>query len=178
MAVKNFNNQRGIAILEILPVIVMFIAFFSLLFGFWGAIHSGTLQSIAARHYSFEVINLRTHIEIHRDYTTTTPQSIGRKDLYNRQSYRSFAVVHSQGRPDPELVARTRGIGFFSDINRENSQEPEGNFQAAPGSSSAPNYIGTRFEQALPHSELHPPRNPLWIMTGYGICLQAQCSDE
>ena len=60
--------QRGIAMVEILPLLVMFITFFGLFLGLWGAVHSGTLQSVSARHYAFEVINNRTHPEYHRDW--------------------------------------------------------------------------------------------------------------
>ena len=69
MKSKNvFLDQRGVAIFEMLFLLLVFVVLFGLTLGFWGGIHTATLQSISARHYSFEIINNRTHFEYHRDW--------------------------------------------------------------------------------------------------------------
>ena len=103
MAVKNeqklkasakifLKSQKGVAVVEMLPLLAVFILLFGLTFGFWTAIHSGILQSIAARHYAFEVINNRTHFVYHRDNNEPTSA----KQYYRKNGHRFFAVVEKQ----------------------------------------------------------------------------------
>lgn len=95
------KNQRGVAVVEMLPLLAVFILLFGLTFGFWASIHSGTLSSIAARHYAFEVINNRANFLYHRD--TVAPD--GDRSYYEKNGFRYFAVVEFQ--PGAEEVAQT-----------------------------------------------------------------------
>ena len=81
-----FNNQKGIAMVEMLPLLSIFVILFGLTFGLWTGIHSGILQSIAARHYAFEVINNRTHFIYHRD----TESPAGNKSYYGKDGKTLF----------------------------------------------------------------------------------------
>ncbi len=86
------GDCSGIAVFEMLPLLAVFIILFGLTFGFWQSIHSGTLRSIAARHYAFEVINNRAHIVYHRDTIAPT----GKKEYYRKNGFRFFASVQRQ----------------------------------------------------------------------------------
>ena len=194
MAVKfsHVSPSQGMALVEILPLLVLFVTFFSLLLGFWGAIHSSLLQSIAARHYALEVINNRSHVEYHRDFrgSTAVQASLearqanyhgeGRGSQARTQVYdfRFFAIVQSQGTDQPQLLAETRGLGFFNDIDRESSAPPGGNLSTAE--SSGRDFQDKKdflFSESEQEDELEPA-NPLWLMQGYGICLKASCGEE
>jgi len=82
------QNQRGVAVVEMLSFLAVFVTLFGLAFGFWTAIHRGTLQSIAARHYAFEVINNRTHFIYHRD--TVDAGDDGNKKAYYKKNGSRF----------------------------------------------------------------------------------------
>ena len=154
--------------IEILPLLVMFIVFFSLLLGFFGIVHSGTLSSIAGRHYAFEVINQRTHLEVHRDYRGLQPSSDS--EIYY-PNLRAFAVVSFQEGEDTQPIVSNRGLNFFYDIDRKNEENPgKGLLEPSKNSFSAP-----RRSDQPGHRSHVSPRNPVWIMTTYGICIKADC---
>ena len=103
------KDQKGVAVTEMLPLLVVFVMLFGLIFGFWTTIHSGTLSSIGARHYAFEVINNRAHFIYHRSEDTG---SLDAKDYYEKDGHRFFAVVKHQGLT-PRLKVLQRSINLF-----------------------------------------------------------------
>ena len=110
MKVKTFlNNQRGIAMVEMLPLLSIFVILFGLTFGLWTSIHSGILQAIAARHYAFEVINNRTHFIYHRD----TKNPTGIKQYYEKNGKRFFAIVEQQNIADLKIIAEKKTLNLF-----------------------------------------------------------------
>ena len=110
MKARNFlKNQRGIAMVEMLPLLFIFVILFGLTFGLWTSIHSGILQSIAARHYAFEVLNNRTHFIYHRD--TSEPE--GKEHYYEKNGKRFFAIVERQAGANPQNIAEEKKLNLF-----------------------------------------------------------------
>lgn len=104
------KNHSGVAVLEMLPLLAVFVILFGLTFGFWASIHSGILRSIAARHYAFEVINNRSHIVYHRDTANQQPE---KEQYYEKNGYRFFASVKRQQTDDPDLLSERQAINLF-----------------------------------------------------------------
>ena len=104
------NNPKGVAVVEMLPLLAVFVILFGFTFGFWTSIHRGTLQSIAARHYAFEVINHRTHFVYHRD----TEGPTGRQSYYKSNGYRFFAVVDKQPTSNLQLKPEEKALSLFN----------------------------------------------------------------
>ena len=65
------SNQKGMAVFEIVPLLVLFVLLLNFVFGFFGIIHSGILNSIAARNYAFETFRNRTSLNYIRDESTS-----------------------------------------------------------------------------------------------------------
>lgn len=120
------QNQSGVAVVEMLPLLVVFVILFGLTFGFWTSVHSGILRSIAARHYAFEVINNRSHIIYHRDTTGRT----GNEQYYGKNGYRFFASVIKQG-GNPALKSGKQAINLF-DSGGTKIPTPSASNQANP----------------------------------------------
>ena len=176
--------RRGIAMVEILPLLVVFITFFGLAIGFWGAMHSGILQSIAARHYAFEVINNRTHIEYHRDWDAESDPGIGNmfgassasEEYHGLMGMRLFAVVTKQT-SDPDPIVENRGLNFFNDIDRK-FDEPPGGILSSPQTDSSNKYSSRAGFLEEPELFIQTPTiNPIWLINGYGICLNCCCGN-
>ena len=143
------RNHSGASVVEMLPLLVVFIILFGLTLGLWQTIHSGVLRSIATRHYAFEVINNRTHIVYHRD--TKKPQDD--KQYYRKNGYRFFGSIKRQPISNPQPLAREKEINRFnlggtqiSSINVRNVADPD---------------LGQV--------------NPIKLKIGYGMCLDCQC---
>ena len=117
-------NDRGIAYVEMIFLIPVLVMFFGLTIGLWSSIHSGTLRSIAARHYAFEVLNNRTEYVYHRD-TLLNGKEL--KHYYQKEGYRVFAnVKYQKDAPDYDL-ARNR-LNLFQEekspaIEESNNQK-------------------------------------------------------
>ena len=143
--VNFLTNQKGVAMVEMLPLLAIFILLFGLLFGFWSSIHSGTLNSISARRYAFEVLNNRTHFIYHRD--TRAPE--GAISYYEADGKRFFATVKSQS--DILLEANKRSFNLFNEAGLRITGEPPCRYKNEKGECI------------------------IKIKTGYGICIDVDC---
>ena len=51
---QHLKNDHGMAVLEMIPIMIIVVLLLSFSFGFFGLIHTGILNSIGARNYAFE----------------------------------------------------------------------------------------------------------------------------
>ncbi|MBV2168189.1 MAG: hypothetical protein KUL82_05725 [Bdellovibrio sp.] len=158
---STLNNEKGMAVFEMIPILVVIVLFVNFSLGFFGAIHTGILNSIASRNYAFETFNNRSNLNYFRNK--------GQVDL----SYQYATIgmrVHgtnsekSVGKSgNPPWTATSRLIDFMSFEKRAADQ------------------IGTDKGTHQKVREVPDGRNttvgvnPIWIKTAYGICLNAKC---
>ena len=140
---------------EMLPMLVVFIILFGLLLGFWSAIHRGILQNIAARHYAFEVLNNRTYYIYHRDKIQPN-KILEDKDYYKNPGFRYFAIVDIDPAlsNNPPHKTPIKEINLF-DLGSGSRFIPEGQTNSSPA--------GQR------------QSNPIRLKQGYGICIDHDC---
>ena len=165
-----------------LALMVVFVLLFALTLGFWGAIHSAILQSVSARHYAFEILNNRSHFEYHRDWKLDAPSGNGNmldvgnfagEDVYHgdNMGMRLFYIT-GLNRPDYHPTVTTRGLNFFKEIDRDTAT-------LVSKSGTVPGH--EKGLSALQHQNIfhqtHGRVNPLWLMTGYGICVNHSCGE-
>jgi hypothetical protein len=153
------KSQKGMATIEVLPIIVVFLMLIGYSLGFFGIVHSGILQSIGARAYAFETFRNRTSLVVFRD----EPGSIREgKDRINYQvvQNRVHAIKSDTASGDiPVATARPLSFGRAS--------------ERVPASTEVHNKDVLEIEQRNRKVKV----SPAWIMVGYGICLNAQCGD-
>ena len=178
----SLKNNKGIALFEILPLLVVFVTLVGLTVGLWGAVHSGVLQSIAARHYAFEVINNRSHFEYHRDFEPPVisnssvmygnSEFSAKNDYYGGVGSRLFIIKADTDSSAEELYVTHRGINFFEELKRGYSENPRGIIPAQEST------LDSSFHRISMQDDSDvQPVNPLWLMIGYGICLDCPCGD-
>lgn len=164
-SIKKFNrkNQKGMAILETVPMIFIFIALTGFTLGFYGVTQRMILSSIAARAYGYELIRHRANINYLRDVGTTGPGH-----SYHVTKSRLFASRSSSGGPN-DFIAEKMPIEFPP-------RAPSG-----LGSEDAHN---TSAYEDLSRGALQNRRNTkhlfdqVWIKNSYGICLDAACGPQ
>ena len=151
-------NNKGMATLEAIPMIVIFVMLVGYALGLWGVIHSATLHSIGARQYAFETLRHRANYMYLRD------QVIGGVYHHEQMGYRYHAVTGTSDTNDsfiaPYAPITVGKKPVSSDLQRLNADN-----------------------QAMHYNEIFDmnARNQsvefshAWIMTGYGICLNPQC---
>jgi hypothetical protein len=157
---RMLRNSRGNAIIEIVPILALFVLILNFSLGFFGLIHSGILNSIAARNYAFETFRGRADLRYLRD----TP-SIDVDFTYTKSQVR-FHVIKKEGSSNTEKFEATRRPVKFSDI---------GGVAEEKGIAEHNIYRVIQEGKKVSESGVEEGANPAWVKTAYGICLEATC---
>ena len=157
------KKQAGLGMIELIPVLLSFALILNFTLGFWGVIHSGILNSIAARNYAFETFRWRAQLNRLRD----DPHS-ERNVTYFLKGIRYHAIV-AEGSPVDQWYVTTRPIRFSDrGLGLESTDSPDDHsrvFQIKdPGSAKDVYNNGEGIGN-------------VWLRTVYGICLNAGCTN-
>jgi hypothetical protein len=158
------NNQRGNAIIEIVPILAVFVLLVNFSLGFFGLIHSGILNSIAARNYAFETFRNRAHLGYLRDIPGSDVQF-----TYTQNQQRLHTIVDADRGNSDDFKATRRSIKF-SEI-RGPAEEI--------GNQERTQRLFQRIREGRKASEdgVEEGTNFAWIKSSYGICLTAKCGN-
>jgi hypothetical protein len=155
---KNRARQKGLATVEAIPLLVIFVMLTGYAMGIFGAIHTGILQSIAARTYAFETFRNRTNLQIFRENTAPDQSNLY---AYHAKGLRLHAI-NAEDAPSGTL-------GFFVSrrplsVGYKPEPVPEANQS---------DHLDKIFEIQPRNQSVGVDR--LWVMITYGICLDAGC---
>lgn len=157
---SNLRNEKGMALLETIPILVVFIVLLAYGLGFFGVVHTGILNSIASRAYAFETFRNRTNLVYFRDRG-----SAGEYSHFAKKEVR-FHGVNSEQKSFTEegQWATTRTIAMGREQPLASTNDLDHNQKII--------YNGeTRFRKGTAEA------SPAWIMVGYGICINASCGE-
>src|SRR5262245_46731048 len=118
------KNQRGIALLETVPLMVIFVMLMSFGMGLFGMIHTGVLHSIAARTYSFETFRQRWNLYYFRE--DGSGLTAGKSIHFSKKGWRFQAVQHENDQRDL-FIATVRPIALGRTIQGGDQTEPTNN---------------------------------------------------
>lgn len=154
---KTRKRQGGMATVEAIPLLVIFVLLVAYSVGMFGAVHSGILQSIAARTYAFETFRNRTNLNMFRENGSASNGNILN---YAKMGMRYHSV---NGEDAPENAK-----GFFA------TRRPLTMGYPAPPGAATPVDHNERIFTIQPRNQTVGV-SPMWIMVGYGMCLNAGC---
>ena len=156
-SIKDRKNEKGMSLIEILPILIVVTTLFSFLLGAWGIAHKHTLNSIAARTYAFDTLNHRANVTYFNDVRSE-------KNSYEQTESR----YHGIGTNNPqEFSAPIVPIRYSS--NRE------------PARTGSVSLHIQRIWDGLVERNVEIQAEPLaninhvWVTVGYGICINANC---
>lgn len=149
---KHYQKQKGLASIEAIFSLVIFIALLSFSLGFFGVVHSGIVNSIAARNYAFNTFNNRTYLKYHRDVNTSSLTS------HEKNNFRLHAIVKEDYRGEDFIVTQ-RNIAFAKKIHQQKS--PKGD--------------GDHIDMVTNEDKEDYTFDPVWVKAAYGICLNVRC---
>lgn len=161
-------NEKGMASVEMIPILMMFVILVNFGMGFFGVIHSGILNSIAARNYAFETFRSRANLNYLRD--TDDSQLV----YYWNDGFRFHSIVEEKAKSDT-WTATKRPIKF-TDTNTQPEKLANVNDHN--------DKIRNKLKESGAVSQVFSGKtvndgdagvSPVWIMTSYGICLRASC---
>lgn len=160
-------DQRGTSAIEIVPILAVFILLLNFGLGFFGVIHSGILNSIAARNYAFETFRNRTNLNYLRDLDQT--EEGASTGYYNLAGIRYHTVIQ-EGSGDRNAFRATRRPIKFTE--REGASDPLGT-SAEHNSQVAQVQEGRKVSDIFGSDRSGV--DPVWIKSVYGICLNSKC---
>ncbi len=156
-AKKKHNSERGLAVLETVPMIFVFVSLVGFTIGFYGVTQKMILHSIASRAYGFEQIRHRANITYLRDVGTDGPIN-----SYQITQHRYF-TVREPGTGNTFIAAK---MGLDYRVR-------------SPGGAASPDAHNTSAYGDI----LRQRRNDrhyfdsVWVKVGHGICLRANCGE-
>ena len=151
------HSEKGMATIETVALLVIFVMLIGYTFGAFGIIHTGILNSIAARTYAFETMRNRSNVTYFRDIPG------GDNHHFARIGARIHTIKSESDTTSPNFPATERamqmGLGGTASLGRDDATI---HMQKIPN--LVPGRRNTQVEV-----------NPVWIMTQYGICINAKC---
>ena len=158
---SRLGNERGLAMIETLPILIIFVVLLSFGLGFFGFIHTAIMNSMAARTYAFETFRNRSDVTYFRDRKANNIFT-HYKNMGNR-----FHTIDSEAKIGQNLpegqYATTRDIAFGRKIANSEANENDHNRKIYE--------IASRNREGVEAS-------PAWVMVGYGLCIDAKCGDK
>lgn len=157
------KSERGMAFVESLPVLFMIVILFNFSLGFFGAIHSGILNSIASYNYTLETFRFRSNLMYFRpgaDY----------KISYLKAMNRVHGTIQDGNVPTEQRdiwPVTVRSVSFSAKPTDAGSSH-----SYADGNSSG---VWSVISTYVPSSKDAPTAPEIWVKTVYGICLNAEC---
>lgn len=159
---NNISNESGMATLEALPILVVFMMLISYGLGLYGTIHSATLSSIAARSYAFETFRHRADL------------------VYFRSNNKAFQHYRDIGVRFHGIVDPGTGTEAIFRANEENIYV--GRRPAADRRNLNASNVSLHNEEIYGIADGRRNRNlevsPIWVKVGYGMCITASCGDN
>jgi hypothetical protein len=158
------KNEKGMATIETLPLLFIFLFLTSYSLGFFGIIHTGIMNSISSRAYAFETFRNRSSLLYFRD----TPGG-DRRHYKNSESRTHMVLDENREESDAQMRVTERPLRIGIPL------------QPGPSRQDGTIHNDKLFE---PDSIVDRKRNqkievsPVWIMVQYGICLNVKCGER
>lgn len=156
-------NNRGMALMEVIPLIVALMVFFTFAIGFFGIVHSGVLSSIAARNYAFESLRHRSDYMYLRNTSNPSP-------LYKSQGYLKDFGYRLHYTVDENYNSSTGGG------QRHVPGRPIALFRETTDTGADVNTHTTQIDNIRSDQRnASVAVSPVWLRINYGLCLNSRC---
>lgn len=162
------KTERGMALVESIPVLFTIVVIFNFSLGFFGAIHSGILNSIASYNYTLETFRFRSNLMYFRP-------GAGADIHYFKAMARVHGTIQDGNVPTEQRdiwPVTVRPVTFTGKISEQ--EEGSDHSMAAKNSNGVWSVISTY----VPTSKDVPFTPEIWVKTVYGICLNADCEKK
>lgn len=157
------GNQKGMAVLEMIPVIIVVMVLLRYSLGFFGVIHSATLQSIAARNYAFETFRHRSRLTFLRENSAD-----------NQNRYKQGVRFH--GISDENFSRKNQGEAQWVVGVRDISFPPKEHDVLGSGAFASRINDQRNITPGRRYGDLDGV-NPVWLSIRYGMCIDFRCGE-
>ena len=165
-------NQKGNAAIEMLPILSLFVLLVNFGMGFFGIIHSGILNSIAARNYAFETFRNRANLNYLRDEGTSA--SFADNPNYWNANFRFHSIVEEGAQTNTWTVTK-RPLKFTEMNTGINVTSNASDQQTVRSKMTDESKKTSEYFTGQTPQDGNSGVSPVWVMTSYGICLNSVC---
>lgn len=163
------KNNRGSALIESIPVLFMIVIVFNFSLGFFGAIHSGILNSIGAYNYTMETFRFRSNLMYFRPGGGTAN--------YSKSMNRVHGVIGDGYKKSDFDKGRWPATIRRIVLSTKGTNVGDGASSANLHSKSNRSGVWSIISGSAPQDEDDSPKIPeIWVKTVYGICINADCT--
>lgn len=172
-AVSRIKNNKGMAVLELIPTLFIYMLLINFGLGFFGAIHAGILHNIASRNYAFETMRHRANLTYHRSYDPN--------NNFTLRGYRFGGIIFDNATLGyNNWTAPTRPIAFTSNFGGADNKSGVDLSLRGPGSEpngkTLHNVNVKNLNEAVRNENVSVTQ--IWLKSLYGICVNSQCGDN
>ena len=174
------KSEKGMALVETIPVLFMLVLVFNFSLGFFGAIHSGILNSIGSYNYALETFRFRSNLMYFRPGADTANYKLSKnrvhgvtKDGSDHQTTEDKQRWPATVRPITfNYVKNTKTLSVLERGSNGTVCDDSGcrSFDKS-GTENVWNATSTYIPQT--ETAIQTPR--IWVKTVYGICITADC---
>ncbi len=183
LKIKKINlhkkKQKGMAVIEAIPVLFMLVMVFNFSLGFFGALQSGILNQIGSYNYAIETFRYRSNLMYFRPGAKTKNYILSQSRIHG-----TIKDGSEQDANTPEdkgtWPATVRDI-TFNYVKGDTKRD----VATAIGAQSERGYRdrGQSNNIWFANSTYTPDTTPIqtsriWIKTVYGICINADCAGD
>ena len=115
----------GTALLETIPLLVIFVILLGFAMGLFGIVHTAVLHSIAARTYSFESFRNRTNLQYFRE--DGSGLILGDVVEFLEEGCAVSSIIQHESDPRNLFVATVRPVAYGNAVAQGDSSEPTNN---------------------------------------------------
>ncbi len=167
---KRKSDERGLALVEAIPVLFMIIVIFNFSLGFFGAIHSGILNSIGAYNYTIETFRFRSNLMYFRPGSDLQSHYAQSKNRVHGIIQDGNSLPDTKGAPWPVTV-RTVAFAMGATKIKVDDSTTDHQFKRKDDETNVWKYDSNYAPSSNPATNIPE----IWIKTVYGICLNADC---
>lgn len=174
MLARIIKNKKGMAVLELVPTLFVYMLLINFSLGFFGIVHSGILHSIAARNYTFETFAHRTNLVYH---IRAAPNTLAQNN-FESTGYRFSGIVSEGDSTGTAWTATERPIAFtsqFGGTDNDGVNLGGRNPGNVTGEASAHTVGVGNLNEAIRNETVSV--KSIWIKSIYGICMNSLCGE-
>lgn len=168
------KSQKGLSTIEMIPLLLIFALLFNFTLGFFGVIHTGVLQSIAARNYAFETFRNRADLTYLRDTAGTALRVVQWNSTFKKEGFRIHGVESEGSDGEGNFYVARRPIKFASVKDGLGNQGSDDEHRQPVRSIAEDQKASEVFSGKTPEDG-KSGLDPVWIQVLYGICMNAKC---
>lgn len=171
------KKQDGVASVEMVPILMLFALLFNFTLGFFGIIHTGILNSIAARNYAYETFRQRVNLTYLRDIEGSSAAAEV-NNRYTINHFRFHGIISGTGAgANAEDWYVTQRPMKFTDLSALQSEGTSSDHLTLVRTIQSTGKVSDIFTGKTAGDGKNGV-DPVWVQTIYGICLNAICNNK